>query len=123
MDIQPAKSLLSWVIEMVKIAKEAGQKCTLNKPLYCPKNGEHLNSCFPKYTKALYYICSFNGHRFSFLKSVIEVILPQRINNVKKLQEILGEMRGMHITLCWALVLSLALMKLEKPPLKIINRC
>jgi len=28
---------------MVKIAKEAGQKCTLNKPLYCPKDGEHLN--------------------------------------------------------------------------------
>jgi hypothetical protein len=27
---------------MVKIAEEAGQKCTLNKPLYCPKNGEHL---------------------------------------------------------------------------------
>jgi hypothetical protein len=27
---------------MVKIAKEAGQKCTLDKPLYCPKNGEHL---------------------------------------------------------------------------------
>jgi hypothetical protein len=28
---------------MVKIAKQAGQKCTLNKPLHCPKNGDHLN--------------------------------------------------------------------------------
>jgi len=28
---------------MVKIVRQAGQKCTLNKPLYCPKNGEHLN--------------------------------------------------------------------------------
>jgi hypothetical protein len=27
---------------MVKIVRQAGQKCTLNKPLYCPKNGEHL---------------------------------------------------------------------------------
>jgi hypothetical protein len=27
---------------MVKIARQAGQKCTLYKPLYCPKNGEHL---------------------------------------------------------------------------------
>jgi hypothetical protein len=27
---------------MVKIAKEGGQICTLNKPLHCPKNGEHL---------------------------------------------------------------------------------
>jgi len=28
---------------MIEIAIQAGQKCTLNKPLYCPKNGEHLN--------------------------------------------------------------------------------
>jgi len=28
---------------MVKIAKQAVQKCTLNKPLHCPKNGEHLS--------------------------------------------------------------------------------
>jgi len=27
---------------MVKIAKQAVQKCTLNKPLHCPKNGEHF---------------------------------------------------------------------------------
>jgi hypothetical protein len=32
---------------MVKIAKEAGQKCILNKPLYCPKNGEHLTEKWP----------------------------------------------------------------------------
>jgi hypothetical protein len=29
---------------MVKTAKQAVQKCILNKPLYCPKNGEHLTS-------------------------------------------------------------------------------
>jgi len=28
---------------MVKMVKEAGQICTLNKPPYCPKDGEHLN--------------------------------------------------------------------------------
>jgi hypothetical protein len=28
---------------MIEIAIQAGQKCTLNKPLYCPKKGEHLN--------------------------------------------------------------------------------
>jgi len=27
---------------MVKMVKEAGQICTLNKPLHCPKDGEHL---------------------------------------------------------------------------------
>jgi hypothetical protein len=27
---------------MVKIVRQASQKCTLYKPLYCPKNGEHL---------------------------------------------------------------------------------
>jgi len=30
---------------MVKIVRQAGQKCTLNKPLYCPKNEEHLRIC------------------------------------------------------------------------------
>jgi len=33
---------------MVKIVRQAGQKCTLNKPLYCPKNVEHLNILFNK---------------------------------------------------------------------------
>jgi len=28
---------------MIEIAIQAGQKCTLNKPLYCQKNGECLN--------------------------------------------------------------------------------
>jgi hypothetical protein len=27
---------------MVKIEKQAGQKCILNKPLHCPKDGEHI---------------------------------------------------------------------------------
>jgi len=42
LDIKLAKNLLSWGIKMVKIINLSGQKCTLNKPLYCPKNGEHL---------------------------------------------------------------------------------
>jgi hypothetical protein len=42
LDIKLAKNLLSRGIKMVKIINVSGQKCTLNKPLYCPKNGEHL---------------------------------------------------------------------------------
>jgi len=33
---------------MIEIAIQAGQKCTLNKPLYCPKNGEHLTLLISK---------------------------------------------------------------------------
>jgi hypothetical protein len=31
LDIQPAENLSSWAIKMVKIAKEAGQKCTFKQ--------------------------------------------------------------------------------------------
>jgi len=40
--IQPAKNLWSWGIKIIKIVRQAGKICTLNKPLHCPKNGEHL---------------------------------------------------------------------------------
>ena len=32
---------------MIEIVRQAGKICTLNKPLYCPKNGEHFTKFFP----------------------------------------------------------------------------
>lgn len=55
-------------------------------------------SCFPKDTKGLDYVSSFNGYRFSLLKSVIEVNTRQRIIAVRKLQEKLKDLNGKNIT-------------------------
>lgn len=54
-------------------------------------------SCFPKDTKGLDHVSSFNGYRFSLLKSVIEVNARQRIIAVRKLQEKLGDLHGKNI--------------------------
>lgn len=54
-------------------------------------------SCFPKDTKGLDYVSSFNGYRFSLLKSVIEVNARQRIIAVRKLQDKLGDLHGKKI--------------------------
>lgn len=54
-------------------------------------------SCFPKDTKGLDYISSFNGYRFSLLKAVIEVNARQRIMAIRKITKYLGDLRGRQI--------------------------
>jgi len=34
---------------MLRRIRKAGQKCTLNRPLYCPNNGEHLSFSFSEW--------------------------------------------------------------------------
>ena len=54
-------------------------------------------SCFPKDTKGLDYISSFNGYSFKLLKSVIEVNTYQRISCVRKLLKGLGRLNNKKI--------------------------
>jgi len=54
-------------------------------------------SCFPKDTKGLDYVSSFNGYRFSLLKAVIEVNTHQRIMAVRKIRERMGDLHGRRI--------------------------
>lgn len=78
-------------------------------------------SCFPKDTKALDYVSSFNGYTFSVLKAVIEVNVRQRIRAVHKLSLTLGGLGNKRIA-----VLGLAFKPetddvREAPALDIIN--
>lgn len=54
-------------------------------------------SCFPKDTKALDYVSSFNGHSFNLLKAVIQVNAEQRIRVVRKLEHALTGLTGRRI--------------------------
>ncbi|KYH32824.1 UDP-glucose dehydrogenase family protein [Neomoorella mulderi] len=54
-------------------------------------------SCFPKDTKGLDYISSFNGYSFNLLKAVIEVNSKQRILAVRKLHKEIGNLAGKKI--------------------------
>jgi hypothetical protein len=57
---------------MVKIARQEGQKCTLNKPLYCPKNGEHLTpSEWDNEKGVLYLSLEKQGRYFPELSKLI----------------------------------------------------
>lgn len=55
-------------------------------------------SCFPKDTRALYFIANDSGHTFSLLKAVIEVNNEQRHRFVGKLKNALGSLQGKTIT-------------------------
>jgi UDPglucose 6-dehydrogenase len=55
-------------------------------------------SCFPKDTMGLDYISSFNGYRFSLLKAVVEVNARQRIEAIRKLNKLLGDLWGKRVT-------------------------
>jgi UDPglucose 6-dehydrogenase len=55
-------------------------------------------SCFPKDNAGLDYISSFNGYRFNLLKAVIEVNARQRVEAIRKLSSLLGDLRGKRIT-------------------------
>jgi UDPglucose 6-dehydrogenase len=54
-------------------------------------------SCFPKDTKGLDFISSFNGYSFNLLKAVIEVNAKQRILAVRKLYKFLGNLASKRI--------------------------
>lgn len=54
-------------------------------------------SCFPKDTKALDYVSSFNGYSFNLLKAVIQVNAEQRIRVVRKLEHALKGLTGRRI--------------------------
>lgn len=54
-------------------------------------------SCFPKDTKGLDFISSFNGYSFNLLKAVIEVNSKQRLLAVRKLYKFLGNLAGKKI--------------------------
>jgi len=49
---------------MLRMASQAGQKCTLNKPLYCTKNGEHLTK--NKLNVILNNLAVFEKRRFDY---------------------------------------------------------
>lgn len=51
-------------------------------------------SCFPKDTRALYAVSSFNGYKFQLLKATISVNAQQRRTGVKKLDQMLGGLKG-----------------------------
>ncbi|GFN23669.1 UDP-glucose 6-dehydrogenase [Thermanaeromonas sp. C210] len=54
-------------------------------------------SCFPKDTKGLDFVSTFNGYSFNLLKAVIEVNAKQRILAVRKLHKLLGGLVGRRI--------------------------
>jgi len=49
-------------------------------------------SCFPKDTRGLNFISTFNGYTFNLLKAVIEVNFQQRILAIRKLSQHLGSL-------------------------------
>ena len=78
-------------------------------------------SCFPKDTKGLDYISSFNGYRVGVLKAVIEVNARQKMIAIRKIQKVLGDLNRKHIA-----VLGLAFKPgtddvREAPAIDIIN--
>jgi len=59
-------------------------------------------SCFPKDTQALIQIAGNVNYDFKLLKSVVEVNRDQRFNVIRKLETILGDLRGKTIAI-WGL--------------------
>lgn len=59
-------------------------------------------SCFPKDVSALRQIAGVNGYDFKLLSAVIEVNNHQRDVFLRKIQETLGDMKGLHIAV-WGL--------------------
>ena len=54
-------------------------------------------SCFPKDTRALDFLASFNGYDFHLLRGVIDVNARQRIMPVRSLMEHLGDLDGLRV--------------------------
>ncbi|WP_027093852.1 UDP-glucose dehydrogenase family protein [Cohnella thermotolerans] len=59
-------------------------------------------SCFPKDTQALIQIAGHVDYNFKLLKAVVEVNQEQRFNIVRKLEEMLGDVKGRTIGI-WGL--------------------
>jgi UDPglucose 6-dehydrogenase len=54
-------------------------------------------SCFPKDTRALDFLASFNGYDFHLLRGVIEVNARQRMMPVRALMEHIGDLDGKRV--------------------------
>lgn len=71
-----------------------------------PRIGPHFlqagigygGSCFPKDTRALYYIAKTNNYDFKLLPAVIDVNNAQKYRILDKLREALGNLQGKQIT-------------------------
>jgi UDPglucose 6-dehydrogenase len=87
--------------DVTEVAKGMGLDRRIG-PAFLSAGIGYGGSCFPKDTQALVQIAGNLDYDFKLLKSVIEVNKDQRLNVIRKLEELLGSMRGCKIGI-WGL--------------------
>lgn len=82
--------------DIKKVAEATGMDRRIG-PHFLQAGLGYGGSCFPKDTKGLDFVSTFNGYSFNLLKAVIEVNAKQRVLAVRKLHRLLGEVAGRKI--------------------------